>query len=619
MNFSFSKKCNVKIIKEIITFLMALFFTTISLAQTPVKVAGGYHLIDDYDGEVLTRETYDFIDKEESGRFLAVQQGEFCFLNNNGVRSPKSSFDLAYPFHNEFALIGKGGKYHYTNKQGQLFDTLDWPKKPTIYKDVLIYGNSPQYIVHSYGGQLLRTNNTLVAAKENGIFEWDKKHHIVHHYFLRGTNLQPIQTIENVDSIAVTWQGYACVIFDSSFTIYNAVGKVLFEDLPLSNYYLPIKILWNKYLYLNKADDLVHRFEDEIRSEPMYDLIQMKSTDGRNKYGPSVLLGQGFENEKIVKLRGSDKWVLFYDKQVRGMYLFDKVLPSDKNNHLLVRHNSKWFLYHVSKETLTPLPFRYIHPKGLDNEVYFGSNDNAKFRLKKWSYNTLGTRKEAINTPEIYQFENKAFGDKNLSHPSRYHELPSNSFYKLWLDSVIIVLNHSGQKIFTETHQSQFEIQDFFKPQFHMKAGPTRELKSKKGLKRNAFQITLTKNKNEHTITIINTTKTGKRLERLDNYIDVSLQYKRQKDEWVDFTEYSPEFANNFHQTIEIPSQHYLQENIFLPPGNARVWVRVKIAVNTNESIYSEPIQMNICPAMLYGNRYFEKYGAFSKLFCFGY
>lgn len=604
-----------------------------SYGQIVVPTTNGYNIIDISDGERINKYSYPFIDNPSEGLCLFYSDGYFGYHEKDGNVRISNRFDIAYPFKKAFALVGKSKRYFYINEKGEKFGDLDWPKAPVTYKDFLILEDSISKVIHKNGATVLETPHQLITTPYSGIMEWNQDSGKVNQYISLGYGqISKLNHFQNVTDVATTWQGYACVVFDSTFSIYNDRGEEVFSNQPKQSLYLPVKIVWNKYLYLPTQLSGTH-FENAIHQELLYYSDDMYRTNGRNVYGPSVLLGQGFEEEDVALLRGTEKWVIFdRSKQtVEGSYLFDAVLPSDENNLLLVRQNMEWKIYSRRMDTLISTGYRYVHDRGLLNGMFLGSNDNAPYKQKKWSLNFAKYEDREIQlkigAEQIYQFPMAYYFGNKLYNPQVFNDTESADYLFLLKDDKTVVINGGGKEIYrlNVTTKSHLSLENLFMPKFYLQRSNVKKLENKKGLNRNGIGLYLEVENQNLEITLSNTSKEGFYMDEYDYFlnngtietglIEVYLEYESEKGKWQKFSQFPGDAKTDFKNSVLLAPNQKISERITLPKGaiGPEYNIRAVLVKKYDEIMYSNTIRMSLAPALLYGNPYFEKYGALTK------
>lgn len=618
--------------KYLSILLLSVLFCGMMSGQIVVPTTNGYEIIDDFDGEPITKHSYPFIDEPSGDLCLFYNNGFFGYHHKNGNIQISNRFDIAYPFKQDFALVGKRNKYCYINENGDTFGELDWPQAPITYKEFLILEDSISQVFHKDGEKVLETTHQLIATPQSGIMEWNQdsgwvKQHISSPKY---GEIREANHFENVTNVATTWQGYACVEFDSVFSIYNNRGEARFTNQPSQNYYLPVKVVWNNYLFLPNQHSSA-RFENEIHSEPLYYADEMFRADGRNVYGPSVLLGEGFMEEDVALLRGTEKWVVFEGQKINGSYLFDEVLPSDQRGLLLVRQNMEWKIYSERLDSLISTGYRYVHHRGLVNGLFFGSNDNQPYEKKNWSINVAlfqhGDLNISFSGEQVYQFPHAYYRNGKVANPQVFQNTESKDCLMLLKEGKAMVLNENGEDIyqFDSNLGSQISLEDLFMPNLFLDGLHVEQLHKQKGVKQNSIGIYLEVENQSLEILIANTTKEDfnqviygwvQNDSNINNgLIEVYLEYQKQNGDWQKITRFPGGGMSDNLNRIKIPPNHLIRGAIDLSKGpvGADYNVRANFNNSKGETVYSNTVKMSLAPALRYGQPYHKKYGAVSK------
>jgi len=614
-----------------ITFL----FCIKTNGQIVVKTANGYDIVDAYDGELMTKHSYPFIDKPSGDLCVMHFDGYFGYLNTNGRVEITNKYDLAYPFKNSFALVAKGNKYLYINDKGDEFGDMSWPKAPITFKEFLVLDDSISTIVHKNGETVLRTSNQIITTPLSGIFEWNQDSSWVKQHIMTSNNgkLREANHFKNVTNVAPTWQGYACIEFDSTFSIYNDRGELIFANQPKQSYYLPVKVLWHDYLYLPDRHRSIP-FENHIHREPMYYADNLYRENGRNVYGPSVLLAEGFEQEDIALIRGTEKWAIFdrSDQNIEGSYLFDEVLPSDDEELLIVRQEMEWYVYSKRMDTLLTTGFRFVHHRGLVDGWFFGSSDHGTYDDKKWSLNYIKREfsdlKIEISNDELYQFPRAYYNSSGYDNPQIFRDTESDELLFLLRDNKTVLIRQ-GNELYQEDTSSNghLNFDDFFMPEFYLHRKNIQPLENKNGLKRNKIGLYLEANGQNLQIVLANTTKESILLQHYDKMFneggniengifEIYLEYEKAPGIWQEFTRFEGDnHGGGLIESTELPANHKLNGKMILAKGplGPQYNIRARLMKKKGEILYSNTVMMSLCPSLLYGNPYFKKYGASSK------
>ena len=416
----------------------------------------------------------------------------------------------------------------------------------------------------------------------------------------------------------MTFQGYICIVFDSSFSILNDRGDFIFEDLPKQSYYSSVRVFGYNYLFL-PDEHTTSRFENEIHSEPLFDLTEIYQKGDYNKSEPSVYLSKMFEDEGAVLLRGTGKWMIYNSSHtMQSSHLFDEVLPSDESDLLLVRKEMDWFCYFERYDSLIPLRCRYIHPRGLVEGLFFGSNDRQDFEEKKWSLNKLEFKSGEINlnlsNAEVYQFPPEYYNNrKDLKYPWQIFEIEQKKWLPLIKENKTVWINQKGEEVYTEptANETHIKLADLFMPSFIFNVKDLKPIENKKQFERNTFGLYLFEDGQHIEIAFANTTKDTQKVTINNKHLSVILEYEKAPGQWQEFSK-SPDDAifSDFSQKKDVLPNHVFSKKVWITSGAADKKYKVRAKYLKDEwrleYIYSEPIELSLCPAMLYGSIYSE-------------
>jgi hypothetical protein len=589
-----------------VTFLLFLFLLAASKfeAQVPVLLEEGYHLID-YEGDTATKYPYDYIHPRSGSTYLVIQNGEFNYINPYTYkRISERGFHTAYPFIGKYGLVGRTPHYHYISEKGLLFDTLDFALQPQVYGEFLVYGDSLRKVVDTDGKVYHRSLNPLFVAAKVGIFEWDKKERRVIQYYASYGSFRELKRFEEVDTLAFNHQGYAFIEQGGKFCVPSNHGDPYFKDQEvLSSYYLGLQIMWGKYLFLNRIEDHGEHFENEISSFPIVNASHCLFNNYPNRHGPSVELAEPYRSISMARIPASEKWVQ-YDalaRRVEGRYLFDEVLPSDHKHLRLVRLGMTWFLYSERTEELQELPWRNIHPFGLQEERFFATNSTAEFWKRAWAYQNL----DSLNGgPEQYYFIPPPTS-KRLWRPNRETILSLNNIHKVYDAKDTIWLNQYGHRVAVEfgPELRPHGPLDYIFPKLEMSRKDIKAMNSRRGYKRSRLKAYLKEMEDgSYLMEIANTTTDTVFFKYENAKVSIQLEYKMNDSLWRPIS-YSPPSFNNYADHIGLAPRHKFSREYRPAPGNFLVWVRLRVIRENGEDLLSEPVRMKIPGGQLLGHR----------------
>lgn len=600
-----------------VTFLLSLFFLFAhpSFAQAPVLLDDGYYLIDS-DGDTMNKYAYDYIHPRSGSNWLVIQNGSFNYIESSYYKNlSPNGFDIAYPFKGKFGLVGDSPRYHYISEKGVLLDTLDYAIQPKVYQNFLIYGDSVHRVADVDGAIIHRTLNPLFAASKVGIFEWDRDKKEVIQFYASYSSFRELRRFQNVDTLAFNHQGYAFIEQDGKFCVPGPTGELLFENQAASPYYLGVAIAWGKYLFLNRIEDVEQEFNNEISSFPMFNTSSCIFRNYPNRGNLGVELGEPFKSLDVARLPGGNKWV-FYNassRQVEGRYLFDEILPSNHKFLLLVRLEMDWYLYNRRNHDLQLLPWRFIHPHGLQSNRFFGNNSGGEFWGRTWAYQNL----DSLNGgPEEYRFIN-SINNKMIRHPRRVFNSTLEDVHRITLGTDTIWLNQNGEIVAIEAKPSIPSLKpiDYISPQLSLSNKNIVRMENRRGYDRRKIQAHIKENAEGFLLELANTTKDTTHIMQNNGAIDIQLEYKVNDSTWRPIS-HSPQRFSDYSESISLAPMHKFSKPYRPAPGNFLVWVRLRVFSSDHSEIVSEPIRMKIPGAMIIGHRVPEMFslGAWGQL-----
>jgi len=598
--------------KALLSFCLALSLN--AWAQVPVHSDAGFWLIDDYR-DTLNREAYEYIHPQGKEYYLAIDRGDFFYINESGRRLANLEFQVAYPFKGSFALVYHEHKYQYLSDKGQFYPAPDWPKEPSLFGELIVIGEGPYLLQNADGDTVLLSEDPLFTTTKSGLYAWNKNEKRVHQYI--GKNKRDFRlahTFEAVDTLAFNHQGYAFIESDGEFSVYDYKGQLLFEKQAKPSYYLSTFILWNHYLYLDRPGHLLKHYDTEISSEPLINSTECILLGGEpNKFGAAVYLAQSLEEEEVALLQGSEKWALYdaYDRTIEGDYLFDEVLTSDDDDYLLVRQNRQWSLLDIDNSQLHPLDYRYIHPIGYREGYFFGSDSPAEFADKTWRFHHW---EDSVISPEHFKFIEPPL-DYRISHPLIYTEVDFPEMLSLIKGDSLVIINAKGKSIAGRLAEqvAPFGMEDYFRVKMAMHTRDIQDLESRRGYDRKSLKPYLEVIDGKLVASLVNTNKDSVAIYHENGFILSSLEYEVRKGEWRRISELDYGIRNDYADYFKLSGRSKIPFTFNIPEGYSRLKVRLKVEIGEMDSRYSEAIYFNFPAAYLRGAPYFPKYGARSK------
>jgi|GEM_PF-2730810 len=583
-----------------VSLILSLIWSSLIYAQVPVLGPEGYYLLD-LDGDTMTNRAYDYMHPRSGNSWLVIDDGEFNYISSRNYRklSPQD-FHVAFPFHGHFALVARN-HYHYLSDEGKLFGTFDYGIQPAVIHDFLLYQEDERYKVVNPSGKVFHeTPYPLFAASQTGIFEWQKDKELVIQYYAYYGSFREVARYENVDTLAFNHQGYAFIEQDSLFCVPDSDGTLRFSNIPASNYYLMVQVYWGQYLYLGRIHEIARNFSNDISSFKMGDSRHCYNGNSYGR-GPAVELGNPFHSIHMARLSGSYKWVQFSgsDDGIDGNHLFDEVLPSDHRYLIPVRKEMTWYLFNDRNQELQELPWRFIHPYGLKEGRFFGSNQDAAFWQKQWAYQSLDS---LAGGPEEYQFIKGDFDLRRTSPLFEYYlELPDA--HRMIKNGDTVWLNTKGQ-VFAKDQYPDFHIHtplDIIQPEIYLNARKQDPLESRRGYDRRKVGAYLKPTEKGILMEVVNPSRDTVYIESDYDKLKMQLEYQVNESKWKAISYASPYYGSDYYESTALAPRHKISQLYQNPPGNYLVWVRLRIFQDEGEDLVSEPIRMKITGGQIRG------------------
>lgn len=579
-----------------------------SIAQTPVRNNEGYLLID-YDGEVLTDRSYDFIGTQSYGFHVAVKDGFWGYLNDNGQAAIPLLYDVAYPFNGSFALVGKAGRYFHINERNQHIDTFDWAKAPLVYKRNFLLCNEENQKVYNTSGDLaLRSSNTLLLATQGGIIEWLKEVDSVYQYISPRGNGRLIANSKysNVDSVIITQQGYLCLVKSvdkrKTYSFYNKYGEQLVE-MPAEgihpNY---VRTVWDRFVYW--PDNSAYYHEVLYGQEVHYPMRYLSKKGENRKTNFAFQLSDKYKDDEMVMLPNTDKWIQFNGREVTGTRIFDDVIPGDKT-YSFVKMDRKWYLFDRREDSLGATSFNYVHPIGINKGRFFASTQNPGSSGEKWAFVNL---EEGIVTDEIYGVPLKEFDGYGLfNEPEMYSwDQHLNVVMK---DGKQTYIDNNGTVVWTNPAAKGTQAKDFFGVDFKFRSGVYQNLPVKHGYKRNDLTLDLLPTTHGLDVRLVNTSKDPVSVEVQDGNFRARLEYKNPYGNWEVIAALVPSTCGNSYYMRDLPAKKMAVENINLPKGSATMLLRVSMYVGDRRELVSKEVSVKTNAGRMWVSEYRGDFG----------
>lgn len=593
-------------------FLFLMMSYWIAEAQIPVCTAEGYRLMDD-DGDFLDHGPVTYIDKSSPRYFLTYHGGSFYYQNNRGKKMFSKAFSIAYPFDGSFALVKRNGVYYHINPAGNYLDTLNWPKAPEVYQSDVLISRRQKSIWHASGKLLLLYSDTVIAGDRSGLFIWDKTRQTAQQFILPPGRDQLVKgkRFKNVVLVDPTQQGFVVVVQqrDSSrwFSIIDDRGRFLLQDEPDIGYYKPLRVIQQRWVFLS-THGTPAKIQTPWELNLWWPLKNLKSVYGNSPSSPIYI-----SNRKALApfglIAGTQKWTVHAHGTVHGNYLFDQVLPSDsRTKNYPVRMDRQWYVYNTRNEQLDTLPFREIHPMGVQNEILLVSDTIGLHRQKKWALYSLKTHQK---TEPLF-----------VAPPKGNHrvKLYIDGIFNPWFNKVLqvqqdqrrVYYSTAMEQLFIEPqHAPTYALSNFYNYRLRItprnaKAIPTSFKFSKKQLD---LQL---ESKQGLWVQIANNSKQDLPITYQDGAFQLTLQYERTPGQWETIAAPPYTDCGNSFVSGQFPAQKMVEHRLAIPTGSAYVNVRMTLVVQGQEVVYSNVIRYALPTGYLQG--YFPPFGANSKM-----
>jgi hypothetical protein len=580
-------------------------------AQNVGRTEDGFHIIN-RQGEKLTK-AYDFIQFAEFGHQLVSQNGKFGYLNKNGSIAIPLIYDVAYPFNGDFALVGNSGKYYHINKENQVLDSMNWPKAPLVYNlHYLVANEDENKVFYEDGTELLSSIHQLTLASRAGIIEYNTQKDSVFQYAsTRGNKeLELINAFSVIDAPRLTNQGYLCVPQlkegKETYSVYDQYGKQLVScDIAGVDPNL-IQVVWNQFVYIPTGNPNLR--PHQLGQETHFSMSELWMKD-QNILSPHTFqLCNKYADDEMILLKYSHKWLPFDGREVQGNNLFDLVVPGD--DHLTpVKMGQKWYLLDHRGDSLIPLPYKQIHPIGMNNGRFFArmQEDGGIFEAK-WalvSYYTKTTTEELYQVPLLPE-DNSVYDQK-----TRYHWSPQMTV--VIKDEKRVLLDYKGDEVWTDPNDKGTTIEDFFKVNFAFKFDNFKELAKKDTYNKNQVSIVIAPIASGINVQLTNTKKTGVPVEIQDGYFQVVLEMKTNEDTWLKIGYLDPSWCGNSYYSDYFPPNKTASTIVNVPKGDQPIIVRVILNEHSEKRIVSNEIQIKTNGARLWVDKYCSGFGCATK------
>lgn len=574
-------------------------------AQVAVRSDEGFVLIDE-EGDVMTKTSYDFIGEESSGRYTAVKNGSWGYLNNSGEEVVPFIYDVAYPFNGHFALVGENRRYSHINSAHVKVADLAKPEAPAVYESVLVSedGNFGSKVTDYQGRVIYQTPNRLFVAKESGILEWrqgDSIPLIQYHYRFGDSVLRKRKEYSDADTFIITQQGYLCVRSMKGdhriYTLYDKSGVTMGSMNAEGIHPNYIRTVWGRFLYNPKQ--VVFRRETYLGPEVHY---PMKGLTHLRYSRPSQHVFQlcdRYAESRVALLPNAGKWLPFDGNNVIGSRMFDDVVPGDRH-YVPVKIDSKWYILDVRQDSLIKTPFRSIHHIGMSDGRFFASTQQPGIGDEQWAFVNWHRN---VATDEVFGVPlNELTFLELFGNIERYKW--HKSINVCVQDGKLVYLNNLGEIVWVDPDDSPIDEDDFFDLELNFSAANPLAITSKSFFARNKLSVYLSEFHNGVRVYFANTTKREVQIELQDGNVMAHLEMKDDEGVWTTLASPPPTFCGNSYFMRGFPSQSFLKTDIPLPKGSKYVEMRIRIELGNGQSLVSN----NLTVATNAGRLWVEKY-----------
>jgi hypothetical protein len=593
-------------------FILIFALTCLNgIAQNVGRTEDGFHIIN-RQGEKLTK-AYDFIQFAEFGHQLVSQNGKFGYLNKNGSIAIPLIYDVAYPFNGDFALVGNSGKYYHINKTNKVLDSMDWPKAPLVYNlHFLVANEGENKVFYGDGTELLSSSHQLTLASRAGIIEHNTQNDSVFQYVATSVNreLKLINVFSVIEAPSLTNQGYLCIPQlkegKETYSVYDQYGKQLVScDIAGVNPYL-IQVVWNQFVYIPIGSPNLRPYQ--LGQETHFSMSELWMKDQKTLSPFTFQLCNKYENDQMILLKYSHKWLSFDGREVEGNNLFDDIVPGDE--YLTpVKKGRKWYLLDHRLDSLIPLPYKQIHPIGMNKGRFFARmQEDGGVIEAKWS---LVSCYNKTATLELYQVPLLPHDNSVYDQKSRYNWSPH-------LTEVIkkekrVLLDYRGNEVWADPDNKAITIEDFFKVNFAFKFDDFKELPKRHSYKKNQVSMAISPIGSGINIQLTNTKKTGEPVELQDGYLQTVLEMKTNEGTWLKIGYLDPSWCGNSYYGGYLPPNKTASTIVNLPKGDQPIIVRVLLNEHSKNRIVSNEIQIKTNCARLWVDKYCSGYGCATK------
>ena len=593
--------------QKALLILLMLYCLKSATAQNVGRTELGYCAISN-QGEKISGE-YDFIQFNENGFQLAALNGKWGYLNRDGSIAIPLEFDIAYPFNGEFALVGEAGKYYYITKAHQVLDSIEWPQAPRVYTNQFLVTQSDKArVLYSDGSELFRSNYLLALGSKAGIIEYksdkDSVYQYASHYGYK--ELKRIRAYVAVAEPVITQQGYLCLRQNidgkDSYSVYDELGNLIVQCDPEGVEPTQIQLIWKDFVYVPTGS--IYPEHSPLGAEMHFQMNELWLRGQNYKSSFSFQLCNKYEGDKMILLKDADKWISFNGRNVEGHYLFDEVLPGDE--YLTpVRIAQKWYLLDRREDSLIGLPYKDIHPIGMNRGRFFGSmREGGGMQEAKWAFVSYYSKSLSEE-----QYEVPLLPEDYSGYDQKIRYRWSNQLNEALRENRRVLLNNRAEEVWMDSESTAIAIEDFFKVKFAFAFDHFKELPKKHPFKKNELSVLIEPIASGVYVQMMNTKKTEEPVEIQDGYFQAVLEMKTKEGQWKRIGYLDPSWCGNSYYGAYFPAKKYTSTLIPLPKGEESITLRVVVNPNYENRLVSNEITTKTNGARLWVEKYCGGFG----------
>lgn len=348
----------------IITLLILLLVS----CQTKTKFSGGFAIVYqdntpyllNSEGQTLSLAKYDGIG-EVFGKYIVVkkysgQKLKYGYIDHNGKEVIKPTYDMAYPFSEDLAVVVKGGTYYLIN-----------PKGKTVYQfkdDIKSYDSFVEGFlkVEDHHQYRFMNHNYELSPAFDGVENYHEGYALCYNlqdgkkvYSIMDQNYQVSLTTELrpysfADSVYDGWMRVGRQIGDTFYySFINASGQILtdqndnqlFEDAHNFHSGLALIFTGQPYFHLRGQDNEIlvsyysAQYLDKNGKYPSFKYNDARSTD-KDKYQDKMIMGDFVGDYTFFRIiTGGASYYTLNKKEITSTSAIIEELSLTTNNQSL--------------------------------------------------------------------------------------------------------------------------------------------------------------------------------------------------------------------------------------------------------------------------------------------